>query len=431
MKAFLKKIIPSKLRKVNRQYIIEPLLIRRSIKRNQSIINELMAKDRIKVVFFIPFSLSWKYHTIYTKMEAMEIFEPIVVIIPVIGSGEIFMMNEMSKAETFCKKMNYRFVNTWDEKEGEFIDIKRNIKPDIVFFSHPYYLTDKKYMLKNFLDTIVCYVPYSIRQETTYKLKFDTLFHNMIWRNYYESPIHLEIAKKYARNKGANVIPTGYPLLNEIHETRADDEKIWKMQDRKKKKIIWAPHWTIKGHQDTTLDWSSFLLFYDLMFNLAEEYKDLLQFSFKPHGLLKKTLEQDGLWGKQKTDEYYERWTQTSNGQVNESDYIDLFVTSDALIHDCGSFMIEYLVLNKPILYLLNGDDINKRFNQFGDLAFDCHYKAACEKDIRRFLDDVVLGGKDDLESKRISFQKDILMLNGKTAAEKIIDDILLNLGKL
>jgi hypothetical protein len=60
-------------------------------------------------------------------------------------------------------------------------------------------------------------------------------------------------------------------------------------------------------------------------------------------------LEQDPNWGSEKTTAYYDKWDNLDNGQFKSGDYVDL-LTSDALIHDCGSFMAEYLVVGKPAL---------------------------------------------------------------------------------
>ena len=53
-----------------------------------------------------------------------------------------------------------------------------------------------------------------------------------------------------------------------------------------------------------------------------------------------------------------------------ETEYVELFKSSDALIHDCGSFMAEYLVTNKPVLFLeKNNYKIEELDKQDGDEA--------------------------------------------------------------
>ena len=66
---------------------------------------------------------------------------------------------------------------------------------------------------------------------------------------------------------------------------------------------------------------------YDLMIEIALLYKDKVQIAFKPHPLLKEKLIK--LWGAQATDDYYRKWDNLPNGQLETGDYVDLFKTSD------------------------------------------------------------------------------------------------------
>ena len=74
--------------------------------------------------------------------------------------------------------------------------------------------------------------------------------------------------------------------------------------------------------------------------------------AFKPHPILKPKLYKHALWGKERTDAYYHCWETMENTQLEMSDYIDLFMTSDAMIFDSVSFMTEYLYTKKPALFL-------------------------------------------------------------------------------
>ena len=60
-----------------------------------------------------------------------------------------------------------------------------------------------------------------------------------------------------------------------------------------------------------------------------------------------------------------------SNGMLCESDYIDLFLTSDAMIHDSGSFLIEYIYVNKPVQRIISNFEARNDFNSIGKKCFD------------------------------------------------------------
>ena len=142
---------------------------------------------------------------------------------------------------------------------------------------------------------------------------------------------------------------------------------------------------------------------------------------FKPHPLLKNKL--DLLWGKEKADGYYAKWKKMPNTNVNEGDYIDLFLTSDAMIHDSGSFISEYLYVNKPVMRTLNDVDESEKMNDFAMECISNHYLAKKESDIEQFIQNVI-HDVDPLKDKRTKFVEQVLMPKG-SPSENIVNDIL------
>jgi CDP-glycerol glycerophosphotransferase (TagB/SpsB family) len=139
-------------------------------------------------------------------------------------------------------------------------------------------------------------------------------------------------------------------------------ENPWKNKDFRKR-IIWAPHHTIL--EDGRKKMSNFLEYAELFKELAIKYQDKIVWAFKPHPGLKSKLSSNTVWGEEKTNEYYNFWKNQEYTQLEEGYYIDLFHYSDAMIHDSGSFLNEYMYFRKPVLYLLS----NKKkpyYNQFG-----------------------------------------------------------------
>ena len=141
---------------------------------------------------------------------------------------------------------------------------------------------------------------------------------------------------------------------------------------------------------------------------------------FKPHQVLKFKLQQ--LWGVDKTEDYYKRWDALENAQLVSDGYVDLFLTSDAMIHDCGSFTTEYLFTRKPVMYLCGNTDMTDKFNEFGINSFNCHYQGRSGEDIERFLKEVVLDGKDPMKQQREQFFEDYLKpKDGLLPSQKIL----------
>lgn len=168
---------------------------------------------------------------------------------------------------------------------------------------------------------------------------------------------------------------------------------------------------------------STMLVYCDYMLELAARYADSIQFVFKPHQLLKFKLQQ--LWGEKKAADYYNRWASMENTQLEEASYVDLFLTSDAMIHDCGSFTSEYLCTGKPVMYLLQREQVREAFTPFGELGFDAHYHGRNRDDIEHFLSDVVLAGNDPMQTQREDFFRQYLQpADGKMPSEHIIEEI-------
>ena len=129
-----------------------------------------------------------------------------------------------------------------------------------------------------------------------------------------------------------------------------------------------------------------------------------------------------------KTDEYYRAWAKMENTLLAEGEYVELFKSSDALIHDCGSFMAEYLVTNKPVLFL-EKNNYKMPLNEFGKLCLNQHYIARKKQTIITFLDDVVLGSNDPMKEQRLAFVNNELKMNSsELVADRIFKEIKMDL---
>jgi CDP-glycerol glycerophosphotransferase (TagB/SpsB family) len=157
------------------------------------------------------------------------------------------------------------------------------------------------------------------------------------------------------------------------------------------------------------------------MLEIAEKYKDDVQFAFKPHPVLKFKL--INIWGKEKTEAYYKKWEELENAQLEQGYYMDLFKTSDALIHDCASFTAEYLYTGKPVLFMVRDPQVLSHWNPFGRKCFDMHYHAENTEQIEEFIKNVVLQGQDSMQEEREKFCREYLYpADGVMPSQKIMN---------
>lgn len=419
---FIKKPLRTFLRMKNE--IAEYPLIRRQPRLHEKALQIVRKKKVVTVAFFATHSSVWKYDGVYELMAQDPRFDPVVIVCPVVNYGRENMLFEMEKAYNLFASKGLNVKRTYNEQTDTYLDVLKEIEPDIIFYTNPHKgLIKENYYISNFVNTLTCYVQYAFHVSGINQAQYNQLFHNLLWKAYYETEIHKSMAKSYARNKASNVVVTGYPGIDNFVYGKRDGRNVWKEAHKDLKRVIWAPHHTVDMREK--LGYSCFLRYYKIMLDLANRFADEIQFVFKPHPLLRMKLYNHQEWGRLKTDRYYEDWDALPNGQVNTNEYVDLFNTSDAMILDSGSFTAEYLACGKPSLFTLSSKSVKDRFNEFGKLALDIHYHANNERDIIEFLESVVCDEKDIKKNERLDFYKKYLVPpNGKSASKNIFDDI-------
>ena len=115
------------------------------------------------------------------------------------------------------------------------------------------------------------------------------------------------------------------------------------------------------------------------------------------------------------------------NTQIETGQFVDLFMTSDAMVHDSGSFAVEYHYSKKPVMFVSKDmTPVLSTLSDFGKKAYGLHYIGGDEAAIRRFIDKVVLGGDDPMREQREQFFSDYLLPpEGKSVAQNMLDDIV------
>ena len=386
-------------------------------------VNRLRKKDKIVVLFSAVEPSKWKSDSLYKEMLDHERFSPVILIMPDKNNGEM-IDQKIEACRLFFLQKGYDFILPYDE-DGNLIDIRKSINPDIIFYTEPYKnMYPRSFFYKKFRDKLFCYISYGFHGIDIKEI-VDSELCRMCWHLYYENDISAASARGVMDNNGKNICVTGLPLSDDFLDENREYKYEWKEAQAEIKRIIWAPHHTIEENEILG-SYSRFLHLADDMLRLADEYKGRLQFAFKPHPVLKRKLY--NIWGKEKTDKYYACWAEMSNTIINEADYLDLFMTSDGLIHDCCSFTIDYMYAHKPVLYIKSTPGYPDNTNEFFHKAYDVHYKASDIEEIKSFIEERVLKGNDTLLSERDGFVRQYLVPpGGKSAAGNIINMILFN----
>ncbi len=411
--SLIRKYIPSFARRYANRIRLKWHIFESSREHKRAILR-LKDKETINCVFFALFEEVWKYDKVYQKMAQNPRFNPVVLVCPIVNYGRENMIDRMEHCFASFKKKGYNVIQSYDPKTNTYIDVRKTLQPDIVFYTNPYRgLIDDRYYISKFKDILTVYVPYFMNSNKDYQMACNLEMHNLVWRRYSETEYHRQLSIKYALNKGINVVNSGYPGIEAYLFNKCQN----KIDDRKC--IIWAPHHTIEPVG--IIFYSCFLKYCDTMIEFAKKYSESVRFVFKPHPLLRNKLNEK--WGREKTDAYYHLWEKMENTSLNEGAYENLFIESDGMIHDSASFIVEYLYLNKPVMRTLNGEDLSAMYNPFGLQCINNHYLASYEQDIETFIQNIIKG-EDPMREQRSKFINDVLMPKG-SPSQNIVDDIL------
>lgn len=374
-------------------------------------IKKIKAGAKIRVAFFISQKQLWGSQTVYDNFLQDSMFEPIIVAFP----NTVDKINNKNVTcndnYDFFRRRNMKVVYGYDPEKNLFITLDM-IDADIIFYDQPYPgLPDNLSWNEAVKNALVCYIPYGYKIAKSYNDHFNSELTNNCWRVFAESEWHKSQFKKFGKDRGKNVVVSGYPKLDVYNQISDTDEKF----KRTKSTIIWAPHWSLKG---AALKHATFDKNYKFFLKYANENKDI-SWVFKPHQSLKHYLEEIGFMTKNEIDDYYKQWRILSGERFSDDnrDYFELFKNSDALITDCGSFLAEYLPTKKPILLLVNEDSMG--YNEIGDKLVSSYYKALNENDIKYFIEDIVVKKNDFLKEKRLQNLK--LVQPNPTGAGKFI----------
>ncbi len=356
----------------------------------------------------------WKTEYLYLAMLNHERFEPVIGVTLKMGDKPTESATKLLLLIDYLNQQHYLY------KELIGIDYIRNIiNPDIILYQEPYWsVIPKEYTLLNNMQSLFISIGYAFH---SLLLPFDHFSEVKMfaWFDCYENQNTAVSAIEYMKGKRKNILVTGLPMSEGLLSHNSDP---WKPQNQKKKKIIWAPHHSI-GFTYETITYSCFFEICDFMLAIVEKYKDQVQWAFKPHPLLRSKLEL--VWGRERVDAYYEKWANMENTQFEQGKYVGLFEHSDAMIHDCASFTIEYHYTKKPVMYLVNGKSHIENLNNFAQEAYKLHYMGNSSNDIEIFVNNVI-NGVDPLLDSRIHFFDSYLQSpNEKKASENIINAIL------
>ncbi len=375
-------------------------------------IEKIRNKNEITVLFVNSTLTSWKTEMLYKAMLEHPRFDPIIGI-----STNRHALWAKPELISYLNQHHYFFVDLDSNSKGI-----KEVKPDLIFYSSPY---EEDYSVghyfSNNLDYVFCGVDYCFNI-TKHVAHVVHPWYDYCWQFYVE---HKDVAirkQELLGNRARNIKVTGVPLQDALLRDKALFLDPWKDKTGKKR-IIYAPHHSFKGSNGEGIEFATFMEYGELMLELAKKYQDQITIAFKPHGILYDKLLV--AWGRERTDAYYKSWEQLSNTQFVTGEYMGLFKYSDAIIHDCASFILEYLYIDKPSMYLVSDTNSFEQMFDFVQKGVDCYIQAHSSNDIEMFIKSVIDEKDIKKDMREVYIKENLLPPGGGNACNNIINCIL------
>lgn len=309
-------------------------------------------------------------------------------------------------------------------KEGQYFDLKR-LNPDYVLIATPYKAQRNKIYNAEYLQkfTKVLYIPYGVVMHSNYKKEY---FLNEDFPNVYK--IFLDTKEDFDTYSNflskKNLVLSSHPIfdlfqnycINKYTKCWLNNQNI-NDKNNSRKTILWTPHWTFKkwwlieDYKDTVGN-SDFVKYADLWLKIPKLYPNI-NFIMRPHPNLFRELprETDGLWTEEKVKDWKKEFESNQNAKIDgNTNYIIQFLISDAVINSSLSFTTVLINTRKSILSVRdieNSPELNKR----GKNIENSYYKAKNENDIINFIENVVVGEKDNMLKEREKVLKDNIFI--------------------
>lgn len=386
-------------------------------KNKVSVLNRLKEKlknnVKINVVFYIYDETKWKSQSLYDYLENSEEFIPYIFVTKNCAPKSNFNYQteaDIEKCFHFFKNKKMRVEYAYNIKKEKHIAFdKMKIRPDVIIYSHPWYVYKTQGPVIASKYALTYYIPYFLPTSvspTEYYLRFHQYVENFCVLN---ETIAKEYSKKMA-NGGKNLKVLGHPQLDYFYINK---DKFYENENY----VIYAPHWTIDDNNN--LKWGTFKWSGDFILDFAQKHPEY-NWIFKPHPCLKAYLKTSGYMSETKIQEYWNTWEKIGK-IVEDGDYLDLFMKSNAMITDCGSFLTEFFMTNKPLIHLQNKN--SEIFNKTVCKISDNYYNVYDEKELKKSLKDLLIDKNDYKKELRKIYLKDFKS-EISFSASKIVNDI-------
>ena len=347
-----------------------------------------------RIAFVISFPASWRsVASVYCEAIKKGIDTCIVAVPqPTDGKGN-------NSTYTFFESQGIKAVPCLDIDGQQNFDLK-NWKPDYVFYTRPYnseYPVEyRSYSVCKYSN--ICFVPYGFLLKDGYLCNSVYSWSFVLGAKY--SFVQSINQKKMCEERFWWQTKRGLNQFEYLGSPRFDFLKQIKSSTGKDSfTIAWMPRWEFRnkaGHDGQSL--SHFLDYVYKFMDYVHEYPET-NLIIRPHPLMFHTIIEEGVLSESELQHLLEKINSISNIVLdNSSDYINTIQSSDVLVADLTSVLVEYFMTGKPIIYC----DTYEGFNDDGKLLAQGLYQVNSWSALENRLQLLENGNDAKAESRKV-----------------------------
>ena len=386
---------------------------------------KLARGERISVAFLVCDASMFSGESVFAKMSADPRFECTIAVAPRVTRGDDFLRATLSKTVgTLSSRYGGAVRPLYDPDSGK----AEPLDADIVFSTVVYEdQTLPQYTVENLSRrSLVAILYYGYGGLFVNNERKTPFLPNIVlsWRYFVSNEATRAMNVKRNPALADRIAASGYCKMDRLAALVGKGGSA--PGGARRRKVIVCPHHTIDREADGALALSTFLENGDLFLELPAMFPEI-DFVFRPHPLLFVRLATPKWWGERRTAEYCAKMESFPNVEFQKGgDYFASFAESDAMIHDCGSFLAEYFYTGKPQCFMLGATKAAEgQFLPFGRGLLDHAYRASTREDIVDFIRRVVVAGEDPMKAERERFAREEVCVNHPHATDAVIEGVM------
>ena len=345
---------------------------------------------QVRAVFFADLGGKWDaMDSVYRYMREDPRFDPVVVLMPVYRAAQV---NGETKTEViyedYLTGLGIPFQNCWEYDPAQDC-------PELAFTSQPYEsVTLPEFWAQNIAKyTRLVYLPYyipSILNAGNKKILCDMPIHTYSWRVASSSEKFAYYYRKYSQCRGRNLMVTGIPKMDyavSLREKPCAVPKEWQSKIEGRVVLLW----------NTWYDGYASSL--DLLQQVLPWFHEHQNFAliWRPHPMSRAVMKLHEPEQYRKLQEMMDAVPTFDNMILDDGvECGPAFSCSSAQISDFSAMMIQYLFLDKPLLWIQKPDKtlVNKEAELHSKWIVSSRWmeKASTSADVIDFMERIARG---------------------------------------